>query len=73
MMYHDYGSNSSKPAMATGNFTPEEWARLNALRTNFRSRAEYLERVIDDRRLEFARWLVEHGKLSEGSDGEAPA
>jgi len=66
MTYRDYGSSSSKPAMATGNFTSEELARLNALRTNFRSRAEYLERVIDDRRLEFARWLVENGKLSEG-------
>ncbi len=66
MMYPDYGGNGSKPAMATGNFTPEELARLNALRTNFRSRAEYLERVIDEARLEFARWLVEHGKLSEG-------
>lgn len=66
MMYRDFGSNNSKPAMLTGNFTPEELARLNALRSNFRSRAEYLERVIDDRRLEFARWLLEHGKLSEG-------
>ena len=56
--------------MVTGNFSQEELARLNALRTNFRSRAEYIERVIDDRRLEFARWLVENGKLSEGA-GEA--
>jgi hypothetical protein len=68
MMYRD--SNTSKPAMVTGNFSAEELARLNALRTSFRSRAEYLERVIDDRRLEFARWLVENGKLSEGA-GEA--
>jgi hypothetical protein len=52
--------------MLTGNFTPQELARLNALRMNFRSRAEYLERVIDDRRLEFARWIVANGKLSEG-------
>ncbi len=66
MMYRDYGSNNSKPAMVTGNFTPEELARLNAMRLNFRSRAEYLERVIDEARLEFARWLVEHGKLGEG-------
>jgi hypothetical protein len=66
MMYHDYGNSNSKPAMLTGNFTPQELARLNALRMNFRSRAEYLERVIDDRRLEFARWLVANGKLSEG-------
>jgi hypothetical protein len=56
--------------MLTGNFTPEELARLNALRASFQSRAEYLERVIDDRRLEFARWLLEHGRLSEG-DAEA--
>jgi len=66
MMYRDSGSNNSRPAMLTGNFTPEELARLNALRTDFHGRAEYLERVIDDRRLEFARWLVENGKLSEG-------
>jgi hypothetical protein len=70
MMYRDYGANGTKPAMATGNFTPEELARLNALRSNFRSRAEYLERVIDDRRLEFALWLKEHGKLNED---ESPA
>lgn len=70
MMYRDYGTNGTKPAMATGNFTPEELARLSALRSNFRSRAEYLERVIDDRRLEFARWLKQHGKLNE-DEGQA--
>jgi len=68
MMYRDLGSNGAKPAMATGNFTPEELARLSSLRSNFRSRAEYLERVIDNRRLEFALWLKEHGKLNEGEE-----
>jgi hypothetical protein len=65
MMSREYGNNNTKPTMLTGNFTPEELARLNALRADFYSRAEYLERVIDDRRLEFARWLVENGKLHE--------
>jgi hypothetical protein len=41
----------------------------SSVREKVNTRAEYLERVMDVRQLEFARWLVERGKLSEG-DGE---
>jgi len=56
---------ANKPATDAASFTSDEFARLNSLKTNFRSRAEYLERMMDERRLEFARWLVKNGKLSE--------
>lgn len=46
-------------------FTVEEKERLLALCQHFSAHPEYLEFGIDERRLTFARWLVEHGKLSE--------
>lgn len=46
-------------------FTAEEKERLLALCQHFSAHPEYLELGIDERRLTFARWLVEHGKLSE--------
>ena len=67
MMSREFSSNNTtSPAILGESFTQEELSRLSALRENFHTHAEYLERVIDDRRLEFARWLLEHGKLSEG-------
>jgi AraC-like DNA-binding protein len=69
MMSREFSSNNSvSPATLRDMFTPEELSRLCALRENFYTHAEYLERVIDGRRLEFARWLLENGKLSEGTD-----
>ena len=46
-------------------FTTDELTRLVALRDNYTVHAEYLERDYDECRLEFARWLFEHGKLNE--------
>jgi hypothetical protein len=66
MMSHDYAHNgNSRPATLSGNFTADEVARLSNLRRNFHSHADYLRRVLDDRRLEFARWLLENGKLDD--------
>lgn len=66
MMAHDYNSSgNSRPATLGGNFTADEADRLTTLRRNFNSHAEYLGRVLDEHRLEFARWLVEHGKLDD--------
>lgn len=58
-------SANAQPATLIGNFTSDEVTALTDLRRNFYAHTEYLERVIDERRLEFARWLMEHGKLSE--------
>lgn len=66
MLPHEYTNNTNgRPATLSGNFTADEVSRLTHLRTNFHAHTEYLERVIDERRLEFARWLLDHGKLSE--------
>jgi hypothetical protein len=56
---------SAPQTIPGGSFTPAEVASLTALRDNYTQHAEYLERDYDDCRLEFARWLVDHGKISE--------
>lgn len=53
------------PATLGANFSAAEVARLVDLRRSVHEQTEFLERVIDQRRLEFARWLLDHGKLSE--------
>jgi hypothetical protein len=66
MMSQEYTNNlPGAPTTLSGNFTADEVARLVDLRRNVHAHTEYLERVIDQRRLEFAQWLLEHGKLSE--------
>jgi hypothetical protein len=65
MPSQDYQQNSNtSPAVLGNGFTSEEAARLQSLRENFHAQADYL-RALDERRLEFARWLFEAGKLSE--------
>lgn len=48
-------------------FTAEEVARLCALRRHFQAHPDHGDADAAVRRLEFARWLVQHGRLSEGS------
>ncbi len=59
------GNTNISPTLLGSNFTSEEAARLHDLRDNFHSHVEYLERVLDERRIEFVRWLVETGRLNE--------
>ncbi|HLZ23768.1 MAG TPA: hypothetical protein VKQ30_16780 [Ktedonobacterales bacterium] len=59
---------TSQPEAAStelDDFTSDEKERLLALCQHFSAHPEYLESGIDERRLTFARWLVDHGKLSE--------
>ena len=61
----DYQQNTNTPNAVLGSgFTTEEAARLQYLRETFNTQAAY-QRVLDERRLEFARWLLETGRLSE--------
>jgi hypothetical protein len=53
------------PLALGGNFTAEEAERLHRLRENFHAQAEYLERLLDERRIEFVRWLLETGRIGE--------
>jgi hypothetical protein len=52
-------------SLAEVSFTPEEFAKLAALRTHLQTRAVDIELDLDERRLTFARWLVEHGRLTD--------
>lgn len=54
------------PDVWKSRFTAEEWGRLSALRERISSLPDYRELDLDICRLEFACWLVRHGKLSEG-------
>lgn len=66
MVPQEYGNNfNGRPTTLGGNFSSDEVARLMDLRRNFHAHTEYVERVIDERRLEFARWLLANGKLTE--------
>lgn len=58
-------NTNGSPTMLGNNFTPEEAARLRNLRDNFHAHAEYLERIVDQRRLGFVRWLIDTGRLKE--------
>lgn len=51
-------------------FTSTERERLFALRQDYAGHAEHSEWLFDAAELEFARWLVEHGRMSEDLPGE---
>jgi len=55
---------NTSPALLR-HFNRKEAERLAALRQRYQLHGEYYERVIDERRLEFARWLAEHHRLNE--------
>ncbi len=55
-----------------GRFSADEIVRLTTLRLRCRERPDALDQPIPERRLQFARWLVEHGRLGENIEsGEA--
>ncbi len=52
-------------ALLAGPFTQEEVNRLRSIRTQILNNPQYLDRVLDDRRLRFVRYLVEQGEISD--------
>ncbi len=65
--YH-YATYTDKHDMAPGaraNLTATEIARLTVIRSRFRGHPNCVEYALDERRLAFARWLVETGRLRE--------
>jgi len=47
-----------------GGFVDGEVQRLNKLRQTYTER-EKLQEIVDQRRMEFIRWLVNNGRLSD--------
>jgi hypothetical protein len=53
--------------METG-FSREEATRLSHLRKHLYENVEVRQRLSNDNRLQFARWLFEHGEMDENLD-----
>jgi|SRR6185437_7750247 len=65
MSPHDSPTPANTPPTSLRSFSRKEAERLSVLRQRYQLHGEYFERVIDERRLEFARWLAEQRRLSE--------
>ncbi len=65
MLSRDTASKNIRPAILGDNFTSAELERLAVLRRDFSEHAEHSELMMDPAQLEFARWLYEHGRISE--------
>lgn len=57
--------------LATG-FELDEAQKLIAMRDQLYDNAEMRQRMAEDYRMHFARWLYEQGELSEEESGPAP-
>lgn len=61
----------AEPIELADQFTPEEANRITQLRGRYRSSPLCFKLDINYQRLQFARWLLEHGRLDER--GSMPA
>ena len=63
----EHGSGSGSDELLTTlqemGFSLEEAARLAFKRNHFEEEVEYQERLAQQRRLQFAQWLVQSGRL----------
>jgi hypothetical protein len=61
----EYVPEISRDILPEVSFSAEELLRLSYLRRYFQEHPDHGESQAEIRRLEFARWLVLHGKLTE--------
>lgn len=66
MFNWDRSNLARRAATLAATFTPEEFARLRLLREQYETNRNCREYCLDLRRLQFVRWLVENGRISEG-------
>ena len=57
------GSDDMLITLQEMGFSPEEASRLAFKRDHFEEEIEYQERLAQQRRLQFAQWLVQSGRL----------
>ena len=60
-----YNEQAQLNALMKSGFTPDEAARLVYLHDNLYSNSEMQQRMANDQRLQFARWLYEQGEMQE--------
>ena len=56
---------SRQSAILTGLFTVEEATRLRTIRTQLLKNPQYLDRVIDEKRMRFVKYLIEQGEITD--------
>ena len=66
-----YQKRIANPSELEGQFTSEETDRLTQLQGLFRAYPACYTLDLNYRRLEFARWLQEHGRIGEWRDTQA--
>ena len=64
-----YRRRQADPIVLADQFTPEETVRITRLQGLFRTYPVCYTFDINYRRLEFARWLRDHGRLDEWDGG----
>ncbi|HEX8036695.1 MAG TPA: hypothetical protein VF510_22750 [Ktedonobacterales bacterium] len=69
MFLWEKANQTRRAATLAASFTPEEFARLYLLREQYETSRDCGEFGLDERRLRFARWLVEQGRLNDGVEG----
>ena len=65
MMQEKFTATNRQSALFVGTFTPQEAERLNQVKQHICEKAEYLERMLDEHRLRFARFLMEVGDITD--------
>lgn len=73
MRKRDVTTQYGRQSTLNAGFTRGERERLLALRQDFAGHAAHSEWLFDAAEMEFARWLVEHGRMSEELAGERGA
>ena len=69
MFMWQQSNQTPRASVVAAAFTPEEVARLRELREEYEAYQACREFGLDPRRLHFARWLVQQGRLNEGIEG----
>lgn len=64
-MTPEHPTPNRQSALYVGPFSKEEAERLSTVRTHLYEKAEYLDRVLDEHRMRFARYLREQGDISD--------
>jgi hypothetical protein len=61
----DPPNSNGAPTLLGHNFTAREAKSLQDLRAQFRTHGDHDCQAVADPRFEFARWLIENGKLTD--------
>ena len=72
-MFAHQARRSPAITLAEDLFTHEEEARIQKLRHQFLNCPDSFKLDVNYRRMDFARWLVERGRLDEGIEGRREA